>query len=293
MSQFSHTQAYQHLARFLEHMETLRGAASNTCLAYSRDLNAYLHLAEQLGLSPLNPSRKLLNTYLLSLRQQQLKSSSIARKLSSLRRFYGYLQTQQVCTENPMDKLEAPRTSRYLPRCLSQQQVTQLLALPLEPWERLALELLYGCGLRVSELVYLKAGAVDAAGGYLRIMGKGHKERLVPLAPEALRLSQQWLNQHQLSQQQWLFSETPQTPAASTKPMPRKWLWDLTQRLAPLIGKAFSPHSLRHSFASHLLENGADLRVVQELLGHSDVASTQLYTQLSKQHLKQAYTTVF
>lgn len=285
-----YNQAYTYLAEFLEYLETLRGASVHTCEAYGRDLREFLEAAEQLRLSPVSPPRKLLNTYLLHLRQKGLKTSTMARKISSLRRFYGWLQQKGYTLENPMDKLEGPRPARSLPKGLTQQDVKKLFRLPMEaPWEPVALEVLYSCGLRVSELLSLKGQNVDVAGGYLRIKGKGNKERLVPMAPETQTALERWIKQQGIQANDWLFTECP----GDKKPLPRKWVWDLTQRLSPLLGKRFSPHSMRHSFATHLLENGADLRVVQELLGHSDVASTQIYTQVSKTHLRDSYQAIF
>lgn len=279
------------LSSYLEHLEVVRGYSTNTLESYARDCLYFLGLARGLGINALKPNRRLLNQYLMALQQEQLKTASIARKLSSLRGFYGWLHQEGHVASNPMEKVESPRRTRYLPHVLSQQEVERLFAQPMQQWERLALELLYSCGLRVSELLGLKRQAIDTKGGYLRVLGKGNKERLLPLAPATLTLVESYILLHPEESKE--DSLLPSTCPQSGKPITRKLIWDTAQRLSGRLGKRFSPHSLRHSFASHLLENGADLRVVQELLGHSDVVATQIYTQVNPSHLQQVHQALF
>jgi integrase/recombinase XerD len=302
---------YAYLSQYLELLGGLRQASPHTLAAYRRDLLLFLRIAETVRQNPLQPTRLLLNAYLSHLRAQQLKTTSISRKLSSLRSFYKWLQQQGFCQHNPMDKLEGPKATRYLPKVLNQKEVQRVFSQQLSLQQRVALELMYACGMRVSEVLALRWQDVDAGGGYLKCKGKGNKERLLPLAPATLALLKQAQavaeQASHLSYERSAFvlshndavAATAEEEEASIRAAApgrqrltperywnRKRLWSLTQELAHQLGKAFSPHSLRHSFATHLLENGADLRVVQELLGHSNIGTTQIYTQVSKSHLK-------
>jgi integrase/recombinase XerD len=309
-------QCHSYLSQYLELLGSVRQAANNTLAAYRRDLLVFLHVAEAVKQNPLQPTRLLLNAYLSHLRGQHLKTTSISRKLSSLRSFYKWLQQEGYCQHNPMDKLEGPKPARYLPKVLSQKEVQRVFSQSFSLQQHVALELMYACGMRVSEVVALRWQDVDASGGYLKCRGKGNKERLLPLAPTTFALLQQaqaaqqkdgfyertsYVLSHDDSLQDTLQNHdslkdtvpVKQKPRTNQRFWNRKRLWSLTQEVADKLGKGFSPHSLRHSFATHLLENGADLRVVQELLGHSNIGTTQIYTQVSKTHLKTVHTQWF
>lgn len=297
-----------YLAGFLEHLEQVQGRRPNTLLAYERDLlqlGAFLQ-ANRLSLSQLG--RREINRYLASLRQaakpetkntqNTLSTRSVLRKLSCLRSFYRWLQEEYDWPDNPVAVIESPKRGRPLPKVLTQTEVERLFALPLTPTQTLMLELLYACGLRVSELLSLRPVDFNLPGGYLRCEGKGQKQRLVPLAPSTQALVQRYFeaNQLPLNSPTWLFCNLDTGLGPTTgdlKPVSRRVVWGWLQKLGQAVGKRVSPHILRHSFATHLLQGGADLRVVQELLGHQSITTTQIYTHVSRGHLKQVHQQVF
>jgi integrase/recombinase XerD len=249
-------------------------------------------------------------TYLGQLRQQHKATSTLLRKTSSLRGFFDWLldmapklidlDFKQLPVENPMAFLEMPRKTKTLPKGLGNADINRLFTLlesdlpchnnltPLNPSlqyrNRVILELLYGCGLRVSELARLTFGQLNLQAGYLRCIGKGGKERMIPLSEPALNTIR-------------LYCDSRPTQHANSlvlDGLSRYQLWQLVKQWGQMLGRAFiTPHTFRHSFASHLLENGADLRVVQELLGHSDIATTQIYTQVSKPRLRRVHQSIF
>jgi integrase/recombinase XerD len=187
--------------------------------------------------------------------------------------------------------LELPKRRKTLPKVLTVSEVSRLLShesLGLQ--DKVIIELLYACGLRVSELVGLQVKCIDLGGGYLRVLGKGGKERLIPLSEVSAAIVRQYLSETGLSGEDSLLVRLD---ALFKEPLNRREVWKRVRTMSGLIGREVSPHTFRHSFATHLLENGADLRVVQELLGHSDISTTQIYTQVSKRHVKMAHRQVF
>ena len=270
-----------------------RGLAENTLAAYRSDLRGFSSWLAERDCNLLTATRADVLEYLAGLAASPPRST--ARRLSSLRRFYLYLMRQARVDEDPCARVEAPRIGRTLPTSLSEAEVEALLEAPdLAVREglrdRAMLELLYATGLRVSELVNLKLGQINHRQGVVRVIGKGRKERLVPLGESAL----DWLERY--------FRESrPQLPGAGNGdalfPSPRggaisrQAFWYAVKRYASVAGisKNISPHSLRHAFATHLLNHGADLRVVQLLLGHSDISTTQIYTHVAKERLKRLH----
>lgn len=274
--------------RFLEMMVAERGAAKNSVTAYRRDLEqAAAFLAPGLGAADIGALRSLLAQY------QSLAASSAARKLSTLRQFYGFLLDEGERVDNPALALARPTIQRPLPRLLSHDEIGRLFAEasarcaiesapPAAIRLLLLLELLYGSGMRASELVSLPRHALAAGREYLIIRGKGDKERLVPLSDRARAAAERWLL-HVPAASLWLF------PSGKAH-LSRVRLFQMLRELAARTGIApdrISPHVLRHAFATHLLEGGADLRALQLMLGHADIATTEIYTHVDSRRLVQ------
>ncbi|MBR0554221.1 site-specific tyrosine recombinase XerD [Ciceribacter sp. L1K23] len=296
-----------HIESFLEMMSAERGAAGNTLAAYERDLDDLRDFLTSRQTSVTTASAPDLSAYLGDLEGRGFEPTSQARRLSSMRQFYKFLYAEGLREDDPTATLDAPRKRRPLPKTLSMEQVDRLLALGAEEarqpgkgqLQRLRLlallELLYATGMRVSELVALPATVLSRTEGFLLIKGKGNKERLVPLSRPA-KESLATYGHALINEEPDLAAESPWLfPAASKEGyLPRQVfardLKDLAAR-AGLPSVAVSPHVLRHAFASHLLQNGADLRVVQELLGHSDISTTQIYTHVLEERLRQVVET--
>ena len=283
------------LDRFLESLVVERGLRQNSLEAYQRDLIRYLTYLSDRGRQATSLDRTEVPRYLLALRDAGLGPRSVARHLSAIRQFHRFLVRQGQAAEDPTAHLEAPRPWRRLPGVLSSEEVDRLLAAPAaanprELRNRAMLELMYASGLRVSELVGLRLGDVNLGVGIVRVVGKGDKERLVPLGEEAVA----WLDRYLAAARPdilqgrvcgYLF------PTSRSCCMTRQAFWLLIKRYALEAGisKTLSPHTLRHAFATHLLNHGADLRVVQMLLGHSDLSTTQIYTHVARERLKQVH----
>ncbi|WP_203142509.1 site-specific tyrosine recombinase XerD [Marinobacter mangrovi] len=223
------------------------------------------------------------------------RASTAARRLSGLRRFYRFLLREGIIAEDPTLRIDSPNQPKRLPDTLSEQDVEQLLAepdptVPIELRDRAMLEILYGCGLRVSELVNLAVDQVNLRQGVVRITGKGDKERLVPMGEEAL----DWLSRYMREARGELLRQRPADalfPGNRAQAMTRQTFWHRIKLYARRAGinKKLSPHTLRHAFATHLLNHGADLRVVQMLLGHADLSTTQIYTHVARQRLQELH----
>ena len=269
------------------------GLSENTLSAYATDLRIFASWLQNKSLLEVEEgdiSRFLANRY-----NQGVSSRSAARMLSSLRRFYVYLVRENQVAVDPTVLIESPHIGRPLPDSLSEHDVERLLAAPeitnpLGHRDRVMLEMLYATGLRVSELVGLKIDQLNFRQGAVRIIGKGNKERLVPIGEEALS----WLEEYMVSSRKSLLSERQcdfmfVTNRASG--MTRQAFWHIIKRCAKKAGihKQLSPHTLRHAFATHLLNHGADLRVVQLLLGHTDLSTTQIYTHIARERLNELH----
>ncbi len=281
---------------FVQHLRIEKGLAARTALAYAADLCSLTrYLArERLGLAEVRSEH--LSAFLLERSKAGLSSRSQARLLSALRGFFGYLVAERCIAADPMDRIDAPRPTKKLPVVLSKEEVLALLAAPDEESPRglrdaAMLHTMYAAGLRVSELVSLTLGDVNLETGFVQAFGKGGKRRVIPLGAPARRRIERWrLEVRPL----W-------APDASRalfvtergKPMTRQGFFELVRRhaLAAGIGRPISPHKLRHSFATHLLLGGADLRAVQTMLGHADVTTTQVYTHVTGDHLRRVHGT--
>jgi integrase/recombinase XerD len=272
------------------------GLSRNTLESYRRDLRQFQVWLEKMhGRDLLEAGHSDLLAYLAHKVAARSKATSTSRLLSSLKRFYQHALRQNRIGADPSLNIDAPKLPRGLPKTLTEEDVEKLLAIPavedpLGMRDRTMLEVLYASGLRVSELVTLKAAQVSQDMGVVRIMGKGSKERLVPLGEEALGWVKRYL-QEARPQILGRRSSDALFVTARAAAMTRQAFWHLLKRHAERAGlrKAISPHTLRHAFATHLLNHGADLRVVQMLLGHSDISTTQIYTHVARERLKQLH----
>ncbi|USD38079.1 MULTISPECIES: site-specific tyrosine recombinase XerD [Ferrimonas] len=280
---------------FLDHLWAEKGLSDNTLNAYRSDLNRFREFLQHRSLGLLQVSDEPVRQYLAHRQQQQVAKTSTARSLSALRRFYGYALRQGLCDRDPMTRIKQPKLSRTLPETLSEDQVSALLDEPdrddpLELRDAAMLELLYATGLRVSELVGLQLEQVGLRQGVVRVVGKGSKERLVPLGETALELLLAYLK---LGRPVMLAGRDSDVlfPSKRGLLMQRQTFWHRIKLYASRAGidVSISPHTLRHAFATHLLNHGADLRVVQLLLGHSDLSTTQIYTHVAQARLQKIH----
>ena len=278
---------------FLDAIWVERGLSAHTLTAYRQDLEGLARwLASSSKKGILATGRQHLLDYLSFRVKEGSKPRSTARFLSSIRRFYRYWLREERINQDPTDKIDSPKLGRPLPGALSEQDVLLLLHAPntsesLGLRDRTMLELMYATGLRVSELVDLSVEEVNRRQGVIRTVGKGNKDRLVPMGEEA----QNWLDRYMEEARPILLKGEAQTRLFVTRRrqgMTRQAFWYLIKRYGLLAGitRDLSPHTLRHSFATHLLNHGADLRVVQMLLGHSDLSTTQIYTHVANERLK-------
>lgn len=286
----------QYLDIFLNYLIVEKGLAANTVEAYGRDLSRYLQHLQDTQVAKINSvSQADVLAFLAGLKDCGLSPRSRARTLSAVRSFHRFLVTEKLADKDPTLLLESPRVLRSLPRLLSQAEVERLLAAPqgAEPLavrDRAMLEVLYATGLRVSELVGLQVADVNRNLGCLSTLGKGGKQRLVPLGEVALAAIEEYL----------AAARTGLKPRENCRALflnrrgtalTRQGFWKILRRNALSAGLGFKiyPHMLRHSFATHLLENGADLRAVQVMLGHADISTTQIYTHVLRERLKQVH----
>lgn len=280
----------QLLSEYLDYLEVEKGLSVNTIDAYRRDLSSFLEFCKSLDADELSQiQRTHVNSYIRDLREKNYTSTSVIRKIASLRGFFKWLCSSELSDKNPTLTLEQPKVPRKLPKVMSVQEIESMLKKDLTKTEILIVELLYGCGLRVSELVGLKTNSFDLSANYLRCSGKGSKERLVPLGSKAISAIQEYFVQRDFLVKKYRLDTKNLLISDGGRFLTRQDVYNFIHAQGALIHKNISPHTLRHSFATHLLENGADLRIVQELLGHSDVSTTQLYTHISKKRLKEVY----
>ncbi len=278
--------------RFLDALWLEKGLSPHTRAAYRSDLGHFHGWLQERGGDLAAAGREAVLDHLAWRLQQGYKARSTARMLSGLRGFYRYLLREGLIVEDPTLQVELPQIGRPLPKSLSEADVEALLAAPdvEEPIglrDRAMLEVLYACGLRVTELVSLTLEQVNLRQGVLRVFGKGSKERLVPLGEEAMA----WIERYLRESRAFLLDGKPSDvlfPSLRGEQMTRQTFWHRIKHQAQVagIGKPLSPHTLRHAFATHLLNHGADLRVVQMLLGHSDLSTTQIYTHIARQRLQ-------
>lgn len=280
----------QNLSEYLEFLEVEKGLSVNTIEAYRRDLSNFLGFCEERGIEDLNNiKRGEINSYVLKLHDKKLTTTSIVRKIASLRGFFKWLCANDFCKTDPTLTLEQPKLPKRLPKVMTVQEMETILNQNLDELHTVILELLYGCGLRVSELANICINDIDIKSKYLQCIGKGSKERIVPLGKKAVNALKKFLPVRDFSIQKNRVETKHLLVDDNGRILTRQDIYTFIHEQGEKIHKHISPHTLRHSFATHLLENGADLRIVQELLGHSDVSTTQLYTHVSKKRLKEVY----
>ncbi len=284
------------LDAFLNYLTVEKGLAANTLDAYGRDLARYVgFLFEQEAMQPDQVTSSLVLGFLASLKKAGLSSRSRARTLVALRTFHRFLLAEGYATDNPTGQIQAPRTLSGLPKTLSPEEVERLLAAPvgdsyLDRRDRAMFEVLYATGLRVSELVGLKVSDLQLDVGYLTAFGKGGKQRIVPLGESALYELRNYLDIGLPLLDKGMGSLILFLNRSGNG-LTRQGFWKIIKRRAKQAGirKNITPHTLRHSFATHLLDNGADLRAVQTMLGHADISTTQIYTHVTRERLKRLH----
>ena len=279
--------------RYLDFLMVEKGLAAQTIEAYSRDLIRYISFLDESGRAALSEAdTPLILKYLISMREDGLNARSRARHLVSIRGFYRFLAQEEILSSDPTRLIDLPKSGLKLPDVLTIDEVKRLLDAP-DPQkpsgsrDAAMLELLYAAGLRVSELITLKLQDVNLTAGYVRVFGKGAKERVVPIGQYAQEKIRRYTNGARQALLKDRLSATLFVARAG-KPLSRQGFWKLIKRYGLRAGlrKMITPHTLRHSFASHLLEGGADLRAVQTMLGHADIATTQIYTHVAGDYLK-------
>lgn len=286
------------LAEYIIYLKIERGLSANTVISYKRDIEKYLTFLTEKKITQLDEiSRFEILDFLQTLRQAGAADNSIIRMVSSLRKFHQYMKRESIMSDDPMQLIDTPKKASTLPKAISPQSIEKLLeapdtTTPLGVRDRTILELMYATGLRISELVNLELSDLHLTMGFIQTMGKGEKERIVPLG----EMASQWLDNYLNGARIYLSDKSGEESDyvflnSRGHGLSRQGVWKKVKQLALEAGidQNVTPHTLRHSFATHLLENGADLRMVQELLGHADISTTQIYTHITKNRLKQVY----
>jgi integrase/recombinase XerD len=281
---------------FISYLSAEKGLSKNTVISYLFDIEKFLDFLKSNKSDLVRFSRDELIDFLGLLRQEGYSVSSVCRIISSIRGLCRYMVIERIRSDNPSENLETPKKWSYLPKALTKNEMKSLLDLsdskkeknPLSVRDRVMLELVYSSGLRVSELISLKLDDVNLASGFLRVVGKGSKERIVPISMRTVKLIKEYIDNERRfilrkRDSQYLFITN------RGKPMTRQRFWQSIKAVGKSIGLKVTPHMLRHSFATHMLEGGADLRSLQKMLGHSDISTTQIYTKVTSERLKQVY----
>jgi len=286
------TNSRDYFREYLSYVRVEKGLASNSLIAYRTDLEKLKEWSEKNGLNPLTLTRNDLREWLIDLSGKRLSENSKRRLLSSLRGFYKFLIFEGHIKENPAENLDSPQKSSYLPKFLNQAEVELLFSQPDVSTEtglrdRAILELMYSSGLRVSEAVNIQTRDIDLDGGVLTCTGKGSKTRKVPVGASAVEWVKSYLSLRR-KQESIAVENLFVTPAG--RPVNRQMIHAFIKGYAQKCGlEDVSPHTLRHSFATHLIQNRADIRSVQQMLGHADISTTQIYTHITDAHLKKSY----
>ncbi|MBR2386506.1 tyrosine recombinase XerD [bacterium] len=284
-----------YLSDYLEFLELEKGLSENTLLAYRNDLMEFFDYLYSISINEVDKiSRSNLSSFIKYLSENNIKTSSQVRKIASIKGFFRFLCSRDVIKSNPALSINIPKVPKRLPKVLSVSEIQNLLSSNLSILDGAIFELLYGCGLRVSELVNLDIRNVNIQTSILKTMGKGSKERIIPFGKKAKNAILKYLKQREKIASLGLIGSAKNALLVNEKgeKISRQYVYSLIHDLGKDINKQISPHTIRHSFATHLLENGADLRVVQELLGHSSIVTTQLYTHISRVRLKEVYKSI-
>jgi integrase/recombinase XerD len=278
--------------KYLDFLIIEKGLADNSLASYSADIAQYISFLEKNRITNLNDvDTAVMLAWLIDLAKKGLSSKSRARHLVTIRGLYKFLVNEKIVFKNPVKNVDIPKTGLALPKVMTIDEVTNLLDAPdirkpREMRNSAMMEIMYGAGLRVSELISMRLQDINLDANFVRVMGKGSKERVIPIGSPARTITQKWIKEGRP-----FLLKTISTPylfvARAGKPMTRQSFWKIIKKYALIsnISKNITPHTLRHSFATHLLEGGADLRSVQTMLGHSDISTTQIYTHISKEYL--------
>jgi len=287
---------------FLNYLAVEKGYSENTIAAYRNDLSLLADFAEgeaaKQGSAPswANFNRQGMLSHMLNLKERGYVDTTIARKVAAARSFFDFLVAEGIIDTDPTDNMSSPSVGKALPKPISISQVRRLLEQPIKlstseaKRDRVMLELLYASGMRISELVALNVGDVDVEGGYVRCFGKGHKERIIPIYEQIAQLVKNYIEETRPK-----LLRNKEERALFLNPrgdrLTRQGFWQKLKEYAKSagLGVTISPHTLRHSFATHMLSGGADLRSVQELLGHANISTTQVYTHLTTEHVRRTY----
>lgn len=281
---------------YLHYLRVERGLVHNTTISYQQDLMALKKYLEEQQISAFDAvDRYTILNYLATLQEEQKAKTSVVHVVSTFRQFFRYLANENKITADPMLQIDTPKSGHHLPQVMTTDEVDRLLAIPdttkkLGLRDRTLLEVMYATGLRVSELVNLTLDELHLEMGLIQPLGKGDKERIIPIGEVAI----DWLNQYLATARGQLLKDQSSPYVflnAHGRQLTRQGVWKNLKALVRQAGitKNVTPHTLRHSFATHILENGADLRVVQELLGHADISTTQIYTHISQKRLTEVY----
>jgi len=292
----------QAINSFLNYLTVEKGFSENTIAAYHNDLNQLASFVDQETTKQGYPpswasfSRQGMLSYLLNLKERNYAPTTVARKVAAAKSFFGFMVTEGNIKDNPMQNVGSPSVGKSLPKPISISQVRLLLEQPAKlptleaKRDRAMLELLYASGMRVSELVSLNLGDVDTKDGSVRCFGKGHKERLIPIYNQAALAVEEYITQ---TRPHLSHNDTERALFLNVRGdrLTRQGFWQILKGYAKSAGldKEVTPHTLRHSFATHMLSGGADLRSVQELLGHANISTTQIYTHLTTEHIRRTY----
>ena len=280
---------------YLSYLEIERGLSANTVAAYKNDLYLFFEFLDtvQGGITDIeNIKRTHLSEYIKYLGKKGANAATITRKIASIKGFFRYLCAAKEIKANPALPIASPKVSKKLPRVITMDEIEKLFKEKMDTRELAVFELLYATGLRVSELVELDIKNIDFKNNTVRTVGKGSKERVIPIGEKARNALKNYLKEREIDLKLSNSKKKDETRVFLNnfaEKITRQWVYSFIRNLGDIIHKSISPHTIRHTFATHLLENGADLRVVQELLGHANIVTTQLYTHISKKHLKDVY----
>ena len=276
---------FEVISQYLEYLELEKGLANNTIEAYRRDLYIFAENVDSIE----SIDRNFINNYIRSLKEKKLAPTTVIRKVASLRGFFKWTTTMNILSSNPASTLEQPRIPKRLPKVVSIKEIEEILHSELTELQLVIIELLYSCGLRVSELANLKINDIDLASKYIRCFGKGSKERIIPMGAKALEALKNYLPQRDLIIKKYQLNSKKLLINNLGRNLNRQDIYNFIRSLGKQINKHITPHTIRHSFATHLLNHGADLRSIQTMLGHENIETTQIYTHVSNNYVKQNY----
>ncbi|HSA06814.1 MAG TPA: tyrosine recombinase [Candidatus Gastranaerophilales bacterium] len=281
---------YEYLSEYIEYLCLERGLSQNTEQAYRRDIVSFIEFLKQNSIYNFDQiNRFIINSYIKKLKDSSYISTSITRKIASLRGWFRWMVSNELIDHDPTLSVEQLKLDKKLPKVLTIAEMEKIFSQNSLGIETILIELLYAAGLRVSELVNLDTNSINFENEFLKCFGKGSKERIVPLGKNTIKKLKIYMKQRDLIIKTNKANTIALFINEKAQRITRQDVYKKVSRFGQAINKHITPHTIRHSFATHLLENGADLRVVQELLGHSDVSTTQLYTHVSKKRLKDVY----